>query len=111
MLVNATSLGEHKSVVFRLLLTRFEGSRSLIGVEDTALYPIRGQSIIVQHDGLQEFLSSRSGQFGALYHYSTLECVGFHRGHFVGRTSYIYHSAPWTDLYEHCTSKWNLSNR
>jgi len=45
ILVNATSLG----------------SRSLIGVEDTALYPIRGQSIIVQSNGLQEFLSSRLG--------------------------------------------------
>ncbi|KAJ8593248.1 FAD dependent oxidoreductase [Rhizopogon salebrosus TDB-379] len=45
ILVNATSLG----------------SRSLIGVEDTALYPIRGQSIIVQNNGLQEFLSSRLG--------------------------------------------------
>ncbi|OAX44934.1 nucleotide-binding domain-containing protein [Rhizopogon vinicolor AM-OR11-026] len=45
ILVNATSLG----------------SRSLIGVEDTSLYPIRGQSIVVQNSGLQEFLSSRPG--------------------------------------------------
>ncbi|KAG1757241.1 hypothetical protein EDB19DRAFT_1900780 [Suillus lakei] len=45
LLVNATSLG----------------SRSLIGVEDTALFPIRGQSIIVERNGLQEFLSARSG--------------------------------------------------
>ncbi|KAG0697457.1 hypothetical protein DFH29DRAFT_1082347 [Suillus ampliporus] len=45
LLVNATSLG----------------SRSLIGVEDTALYPIRGQSIVVENTGLQEFISVRSG--------------------------------------------------
>ncbi|KAG1787789.1 uncharacterized protein HD556DRAFT_1277194 [Suillus plorans] len=40
LLVNATSLG----------------SRSLIGVEDTTMYPIRGQSIIVERTGLEEFL-------------------------------------------------------
>ncbi|KAG1754957.1 uncharacterized protein EDB91DRAFT_262392 [Suillus paluster] len=45
LLVNATSLG----------------SRSLIGVEDTALFPIRGQSIIVESNNLQEFISARSG--------------------------------------------------
>ncbi|KAG2088141.1 uncharacterized protein F5147DRAFT_727013 [Suillus discolor] len=42
LLVNATSLG----------------SRSLIGVEDTAMYPIRGQSIIVERTGLEEFVTS-----------------------------------------------------
>ncbi|KAG1787779.1 uncharacterized protein HD556DRAFT_1246378 [Suillus plorans] len=46
LLVNATSLG----------------SRSLIGVEDTAVYPIRGQSIIVERTGLEEFVAVRSGQ-------------------------------------------------
>ncbi|KAG2148173.1 uncharacterized protein EDB93DRAFT_1280349 [Suillus bovinus] len=45
LLVNATSLG----------------SRSLIGVEDTAMYPVRGQSIIVERSGLQEFITVRSG--------------------------------------------------
>ncbi|KAG2155505.1 hypothetical protein DEU56DRAFT_906697 [Suillus clintonianus] len=45
LLVNATSLG----------------SRSLIGVEDTALFPIRGQSIIVEREGLHKFISARSG--------------------------------------------------
>ncbi|KAG1895129.1 uncharacterized protein F5891DRAFT_960556 [Suillus fuscotomentosus] len=45
LLVNATSLG----------------SRSLIGVEDTAMYPIRGQSIIVERTGLEEFVTVRSG--------------------------------------------------
>ncbi|KAG2360390.1 hypothetical protein BDR07DRAFT_1412627 [Suillus spraguei] len=45
LLVNATSLG----------------SRSLIGVEDKTMYPIRGQSIVVEHAGLQEFITVRSG--------------------------------------------------
>ncbi|KAG2751538.1 FAD dependent oxidoreductase [Suillus brevipes Sb2] len=45
LLVNATSLG----------------SRSLIGVEDTAMFPIRGQSIIVERTGLQDFVTVRSG--------------------------------------------------
>ncbi|KAF9225535.1 FAD dependent oxidoreductase, partial [Gyrodon lividus] len=41
ILVNASSLG----------------SRSIIGVEDTKLYPIRGQAILVQSPGLQEYLA------------------------------------------------------
>ncbi|KAF9245856.1 hypothetical protein BU15DRAFT_85524 [Melanogaster broomeanus] len=41
VLVNASSLG----------------SKSIIGVEDTKLYPIRGQAILVQAPGLQEFLA------------------------------------------------------
>ncbi|KIK95350.1 hypothetical protein PAXRUDRAFT_389901 [Paxillus rubicundulus Ve08.2h10] len=41
ILVNASSLG----------------SRSIIGVEDTKLYPIRGQAILVQSPGLHEFLA------------------------------------------------------
>lgn len=45
LLVNATSLG----------------SRSLIGVEDTAMYPIRGQSIVVECTGLREFVTVRAG--------------------------------------------------
>ncbi|KAG1840371.1 hypothetical protein DFJ58DRAFT_858305 [Suillus subalutaceus] len=45
LLVNATSLG----------------ARSLIGVEDTTMYPIRGQSIVVECTGLQEFVTVRSG--------------------------------------------------
>ncbi|KAG1842431.1 FAD dependent oxidoreductase [Suillus tomentosus] len=44
LLVNATALG----------------SRSLIGVEDTAMYPIRGQSIIVERTDLEEFVVVRS---------------------------------------------------
>ncbi|KAF8846109.1 FAD dependent oxidoreductase [Paxillus ammoniavirescens] len=42
ILVNASSLG----------------SRSIIGVEDTKLYPIRGQTILVQSPGVHECLSS-----------------------------------------------------
>ncbi|KIJ66215.1 hypothetical protein HYDPIDRAFT_109202 [Hydnomerulius pinastri MD-312] len=41
VLVNASSLG----------------SRSIIGVEDTKLFPIRGQAILVQSPRLQEFLA------------------------------------------------------
>ncbi|KAF8560107.1 FAD dependent oxidoreductase [Imleria badia] len=41
ILVNATSLG----------------SRSIIGVEDTKLYPIRGQTILVQSPQIHEFLA------------------------------------------------------
>lgn len=43
ILVNASSLG----------------SRSIIGVEDTKLFPIRGQSILVQSPQLQEFLATK----------------------------------------------------
>ncbi|KAI6031437.1 hypothetical protein BKA83DRAFT_4200341 [Pisolithus microcarpus] len=35
------------------------GSRSIIGVEDTKLFPIRGQSILVQSPELQEFLATK----------------------------------------------------
>ncbi|KAI5997967.1 hypothetical protein EDD15DRAFT_2386736 [Pisolithus albus] len=45
ILVNASSLG----------------SRSIIGVEDTKLFPIRGQSIIVHSPQLQEFLATKPG--------------------------------------------------
>ncbi|KAG1837249.1 hypothetical protein C8R48DRAFT_782755 [Suillus tomentosus] len=44
LLVNATALG----------------SRSLMDVEDTAIYPIRGQSIIVERTDLEEFVVVRS---------------------------------------------------
>jgi D-amino-acid oxidase len=66
LLVNATSLGEHMPAIasYQLSLTVVgsEGSRSLIGVEDTTMYPIRGQSIVVESNGLQEFVTVRSGQ-------------------------------------------------
>ncbi|KAG0697447.1 hypothetical protein DFH29DRAFT_1022113 [Suillus ampliporus] len=56
------SLDEVKHVVENLSLTVvYEGSRSLIGVEDAAMHPIRGQSIVVESTGLQEFISVRSG--------------------------------------------------
>jgi len=55
ILVNASSLG----------------SRSIIGVEDTKLYPIRGQAILVQSPGLHEFLAAQgddhSTQGGEVY--------------------------------------------
>lgn len=51
ILVNASSLG----------------SRSIIGVEDTKLYPIRGQTILVHAPGLQECLLVESGTEEATY--------------------------------------------
>ncbi|EKM61635.1 uncharacterized protein PHACADRAFT_24819 [Phanerochaete carnosa HHB-10118-sp] len=37
------------------------GARSLIGVEDTAVYPIRGQTILAYAPGVQEFLAHPLG--------------------------------------------------
>ncbi|EGO03942.1 hypothetical protein SERLA73DRAFT_69752 [Serpula lacrymans var. lacrymans S7.3] len=47
ILVNATALG----------------SRSILGIEDTALYPIRGQTILVRCPSLQEFLALEGDEY------------------------------------------------
>ena len=39
------------------------GSRSIIGVEDTKLYPIRGQAILVKSPQLREFLAVEIGAY------------------------------------------------
>lgn len=54
---NVRSLDELKSLVGPdgiLVNASSLGSRSIIGVEDTKLYPIRGQTILVHAPGLQE---------------------------------------------------------
>lgn len=39
------------------------GSRSIIGVEDTKLYPIRGQAILVKSSQIHEFLIVGDGTY------------------------------------------------
>ncbi|KAH7930916.1 nucleotide-binding domain-containing protein [Leucogyrophana mollusca] len=41
------------------------GSKSIIGVEDDKLYPIRGQSILVQTPRLQEFLALKGDEYSS----------------------------------------------
>lgn len=59
ILVNATALGKPHCVcaICIMRLTRVLGARSLIGVEDTNVFPIRGQVIIVDAPGVKEFVS------------------------------------------------------
>lgn len=39
------------------------GSKSIIGVEDTKLYPIRGQAILVESSEINEFLAAEGGAY------------------------------------------------
>lgn len=39
------------------------GSRSIIGVEDTKLYPIRGQTILVNSPAIHDFLAVEGGTY------------------------------------------------
>lgn len=57
--VNATALGprSRKVVVIVCLSSIRLGARSLIGVQDQDVYPIRGQAILAYAPDVQEFLS------------------------------------------------------
>lgn len=45
------------------VITNTTGSRSIIGVEDVKLYPIRGQTILVKSPQIQEFLAVKGGAY------------------------------------------------
>lgn len=64
IIVNATSLGAR----FILSITWPEsnfvvGSRSLIGVHDVKMYPIRGQTVLVHAPDVHDFLGDTEGVF------------------------------------------------
>lgn len=64
IVVNATGLGISAPQPFSTFTSRemdFTGSRSLHGVEDLALYPIRGQTIAVYAPEITEHLSEGIG--------------------------------------------------
>ncbi|KAG1765085.1 hypothetical protein EDD22DRAFT_978825 [Suillus occidentalis] len=68
---NVRSLDELKSLVGPdgiLVNASSLGSRSIIGVEDTKLYPIRGQTILVHAPGLQECLLVDSDRRSYIHH-------------------------------------------
>ena len=67
IVINATGLGKslttYPSKKAKLTSKSFLlGAKSLIGVEDEAVYPIRGQTIIVHAPHVQEFLCVGLGQ-------------------------------------------------
>ncbi|KAG2076966.1 FAD dependent oxidoreductase [Suillus decipiens] len=67
---NVASLDELRSLVGpdgMLVNASALGSRSIIGVQDTKLYPIRGQTILVHAPGLQECLLVYSATEEATY--------------------------------------------
>ena len=57
--INATGLGEfHNNSERRRVHERLDlGARSLFGVEDTKVYPVRGQSIIVYSPNVKECIT------------------------------------------------------
>lgn len=63
VLVNATSLGAHRRRETTSNDNHTLGSRSIIGVEDTKLFPIRGQTILVKSPKIHEFLAVESSAY------------------------------------------------
>ena len=65
IVINATGLGKWNSihVIERSAMTHLAGAKSLLGVEDKEVYPIRGQTIIVEAPDAKTHMGSASSLY------------------------------------------------